>query len=88
MINDVIYFGFMALVVLFVLFVIVRSAEHYKNYHASADRVTKPRREAAKPFRNQRAQEIWNRLNPKVYLDDDPTEPMPDKPLYKQAKPR
>ena len=88
MMNDLLYFGLMALVLIFILVALVRSAARYKNYYASADKMPKPLAGTAKSARSQRAQEIWNRLNPRFYLDDDPTEPMPDKKLRKQVKQR
>jgi hypothetical protein len=74
----------MGLVVFFIILAIIHGAESHKSYIATP--TDKPSRAATEPSRSKRAQEVWNRLNPKIYLDDDETEPLPDRRRREKAK--
>lgn len=83
--NDLMLYIAMGLTVFFIILAIVYGAGSQKSYIATP-KVTEPPRDLIKPTRSQRAQEIWNRLNPTIYLDDDETEPVPQKRSPKRVK--
>ena len=83
---DLMLYCAMGIVLFFILVAIVRGSESPKSYIAMPDRAKEPKLAETKPLRNKRSQEIWNRLNPKVYLDDDETEPMPQKRIRTKIK--
>jgi hypothetical protein len=85
--NDLSLYCFMGLAVFAVIALVLRSAGQYKSYYAAPEVIAKAR-EASKPNRSPRAQEVWNRLNPKVLLDDDETEVLPNKKLGKRIEQR
>jgi hypothetical protein len=81
--TDLTMYCFMALVVFSIIAAIVLVAGGHKSYIATPKISTTPKREATT---RSRAQEIWNRLNPRIYLDDDETEPLPQEQEQKKAK--
>lgn len=83
---DLMLYCFMGLIVFFIIVAILRGAESNKSYIAMPDRAKKPKLAETKPLRSKRSQEIWNRLNPKIYLDDDETEPMPRKRIREKIQ--
>jgi len=82
--NDLMLYGFMGLTVFLIIAGIIYGAGSQKSYIATP-KVTEPPRDVMKPTRSQRAQEIWNRLNPTIYLDDDETEPLPQKRSHRRV---
>jgi hypothetical protein len=83
--NDLMLYCVMGLTVFFIIVGIVHGAGSQRSYIATP-KDTKAPRDVIKPTRSQRAQEIWNRLNPTIYLDDDATEPVPQKRSPKRVK--
>jgi hypothetical protein len=72
--SDVLLYSFMALVVFMIVVAIVQGAQ---NSYKPNRPVSKQSRNYSRPTtRTQRAQEVWNRLNPNPYLDDEDTQPM------------